>query len=75
MFKMSMDHGHIFFIFSVKMDFDDITYFNDYIEKIDFEDDFETFNLEIDESAFIEEPIMNEFTDNDLIELLDKYNF
>ncbi len=55
------------------MDLNDITYFSDYIEKTN-DDDYEReiFNLEIDESSFKEEPIKNNFTDKDLIELLDK---
>lgn len=54
----------------IEMDMRDITYFSDYIEKIDLEEDDEKFNLEIDETAFKEEPIKNNFTDKDLIELL-----
>ena len=54
----------------IEMDMRDITYFSDYIEKIDLEEDDEKFNLEIDETAFKEKPIKNNFTDKDLIELL-----
>jgi len=52
------------------MDIKDITYFSDYIEKIDLDETIEKMTLEIDEKSIKEKPIKNNFTDKDLIELL-----